>query len=213
MWVYIYTDNWIPNTIKSDLRWATLAWLQAQGWDNILYRFNSYTLNSNWLSPSTTSNNDVAFLYKNIPTLSSNSKIEMNVTWYLSYSFTSNSCSLGYTMTSLTTFPSAFSNSVRALYRTGTNSTPYEIAYNDSTSLCTQPTWTTAWNVTLNVKLNLSTWLIEYKLTWPETYTVSATLTSAQLENVLTYKNIWVIWQSLQQSQTCRIYTVELKVV
>lgn len=192
--------------ITSDLRWATLAGLQAQWWDGILYRNASYVLNANGLTSSST-DNDSAFLYKNIPDLNSNNIITIKLTGNMP-----TWCFIWSDMSNQNVFPAIYSNSLRMWYKTGTQTTPYVISYNDSTALWTQPYWDTNWNITLTTKVNLSTGVIEYNLTSPKTFTSTATLTSTQLTNVLTYKNIWVRTQKFTGGSNWYIYTVELTV-
>lgn len=192
--------------ISSDLRWATLAGLQAQWWDNILYRFASYVLDANGLTNSSTEN-DSAFLYKNIPDLNSNNIITIKLTGNMP-----TWCYIWSDMSNQNTFPAIYSNSLRMWYKTDTKTTPYVISYNDSTALWTQPYWDTNWNITLTTKVNLSTGVIEYNLTSPKTFTSTATLTSTQLTNILTYKNIWVRTQKFGGGYNWYIHTVELTI-
>lgn len=207
--VYIWTDNPIPVRISSDLRWATLAWLQAQWWDWIAYRFNTYRLDSTGLRSSTTSN-DVAYLYKNIPTLSSNNIITIKVTWNVTKG-SDYGANITTHITSTTTFPSSYSNSLSGrFYAWNAAFNNRWIVYNDSTVIGTKPSADTWWDTTLITKINLSTWYVEYTLTSPISFSTSWTLTSAQLTNILTYKNVWVYSQRSTSDAT--IYTVELTV-
>lgn len=197
--------------LTSDLRWATLAWLQSQWWAGIAYRYNTYTLNSSWLTPSKSQRNDVAFLYVNYPDLSSNDIIKCKVTWTLTR-LTTASCCIWYMSSSLLTFPSAFSSELRCFYISATEGVIHWIVYNDSTVIWTQP-WATAWwNFDLTTEINLQTGFIEYKLTSPISFTTSGTLTNAQLGNVLTYKNIWVMAQIFNTQETATIHTVDLTI-
>ena len=195
--------------INSDLRWATLAWLQAQWWDDIAYRFNSYILDSTGLR-SSTSTNDVAFLYKNIPTLNSNNKISIKVTWYLN-TYSNNWCSMGTFMTNTLSFPSAFwATLMNRRTCWGSPTLDSGIVYNETVKSSASSAWYAAWNVTLEATINLSTWLVSYNLTSPTSFTTTYTLSSAELNNVLTYKYVWAYAQKYNADGT--LYTVELTV-
>lgn len=211
--IYIGQDlvrpSWIH--INSDLRWATLAWLQAQWWTGIIYRFNSYILDSNWLSPSWT-NNDVAFIYKNIPQLDSNNKIEINLTGYLTNNSTNNAATGWAIASSVTTAPWIFQTGIRWSYTTWPSPTlPQWIIYND-TWMATWPSTHGAWNLSIKMKINLSTGLVEYNLSSPVSFSTSYTLSSSQLQAMLTYKNIGAFIQTHVTGNTARIYTVSLTV-
>lgn len=211
--IYIWDTQVRPSWIhiSSDLRWATLAWLQAQWWTGIIYRFNSYILDSNWLSPSW-KNNDVAFIYKNIPQLDSNNKIEINLTGYSTGNSTNNAVTGWAIASSVTAAPWIFQTGLRWSYTTWASpALPQWIIYNGSW-MATWPSTHSAWNLSIKMKINLSTGLVEYNLNSPTVFSTSYTLSSSQLQAMLTYKNIGAFIQTHGTGNTARIYTVSLTV-
>lgn len=208
--------------ISSDLRWATLAWLQAQWWTDIT-SVSWYNLNSSWLSNTAVSNNNV-LLYKYVPNLSSNNIITLRTTWYAqrnksSDTYRYNSVIMIWLFNSTDASDNwVYASSLAWDYSAcwSTQDTKTGINYRESnkalTILWTAWTWNQAGSVDMTTRINLNTWLVEYTLTSPQTHTTSATLNSTQLSLARSLKYIWVVAQPKDSSNTTTIYTVELTV-
>ena len=209
--------------ISSDLRWATLAWLQAQGWTNIAAANSGYTLNSSWLTPWTTNSNNNVFLYKYLPELSENSIITLHMTGYATRNSSTNSYQYN-TVAVMWLFNSSnatdswlYSNALQCNYSAcgNTQGTKTWIDYRSGGALTVL--WTAwpsnvAWTVNMTAKINLGTGLVEYKLTSPQTHSTSATLNSTQLALVRGLKYIWFAMSPKDKSNTPTLYTVDLTV-
>lgn len=228
MWVYIGTSE-LKNAyigkvinISSDLRWATLAGLKGQGWTDISY-VSWYNLNSSWLSNTSAQNNNV-LLYKYISDLSSSSVITLHVTWYAQRNKSNDSYKYNSIIgiwlynTSNAANTWIFFSSVNWNYSAcwSTQDTKTGINYRDSnwwlTIIWTAWTWNQAGSVDMTIKINLNTWLVEYKLTSPQTLTTSWTLNSTQLTLARSLKYVWVVAQPKDLSNTTTIYTVDLTI-
>jgi hypothetical protein len=206
--------------ISSDLRWATLAELQAKWWNGIAYN-NQYTLNSTWLHTPNISNS-YCYLYKQITDLSSRHKITIKLTWYA----TRNWSNENYAYNSF--FFSVISKSLNPYYESNANSLFW--CYNASWTTSSLKTWigvflngsysnlswwnywNTAGNVSQTFDIDLSTGVVNYSVTSPTNYSTTATLTASQLENIKSWWYVWVCFWPKDRSNNPVLYTVDLTV-
>lgn len=213
---------WEVIEISSDLRWATLAWLQAQWWTDIWYvSWRPYVLDSSWLYPQNNIANSRDMLYRHIPELTSTSKIKIHCTGYTTRNYSSGSyqyCS--YISLWVADITSSFVPSVweaNWLLFVYNASNPINDKYKcwiycDQVMVWSAVSWATAGNVDLTAEIDLSTKKMKYTITSPVSATTTWTLTDAQLSSILWYKNVWAIVWCFDWSERPKLYTVDITV-
>lgn len=215
--VYLWTDNPYPSTKSIDLRWKTLAQIQAE-WFDVTSRNWSYILDSNGLRTTQKDANNWVQLYYKLPKLlTASNKIYLKQTWY-------GNCSgefWGINVIWVHIWPwdssswHEFYRCIKWQYWTGNyyTSSPSVVkswVLYDESLINSWNGWT-RWNVTIEMNIDLSTGGYSFKCSSPLSYTLTWTLTSSQISTILTYQ--YVIFSLVSYtSWDCRIYTAEFTV-
>ena len=201
-----------PNVINKsiDLRWKTLAQIQAE-WFDIMSWNGSYVLNSNWLCTDGTINNGISLYYNLWTTLKSTNIIKVKATWYIWGG--SNLKWYVFIGTAYEARAWWTKNWTWLQYTSWTSSSGWQTRpYTNTTALGTAwGNWTTG-NVNMEFTLDLNTWNYTGKITSPVTYNTSGTLTASQITNILTYQYISFVIVSYEVNLTNMLYTVEFTV-
>lgn len=197
--------------ITLDLRGKTLTDIQNAGFDGVSWTW--YALDSYWLHLWWTSNTRFS-LYKYVPDLSSDNVVEINMKGSATrnYSWHNYQYNCYFCCWLFLDNVSTWSTSLRCWYNTGTNDHWYIwIEYNESLISTTSSTFVW-WNYDLTARIDLSTWVVNYTLTSPTIFTTTATLTSSQLQNLLTYKYITIQNVVMDGSNSSYLTDVSVKI-
>ena len=161
-----------------DLRWKTLAQIQAEWWD-ITSRNWWYNLNSNWLTTTSSTNNWIE-LYTPIA-LTAWNKVTVNLTGSWTRTDANYSSTLfGWVWTTYGNNTPVFVWAINTWSQWGT--TWFE--YNGSLIWTSWPH--SSWgDFEMTLTFDLRTWAATYTLVWAMNHTTSMTLTSAQISWIL----------------------------
>ena len=211
--VYIWTSGVLKNAYIGevihkyiDVRWKTLAQIQAEWWD--LTYSKSYTLDSNWISVS--ANNSWFNLYYPI-SLTNAHTITLKCTWYTNWW---GSWYWWWAFVWINNATSEFGWYLAWVYQSWNNAgwkgTNIRLWFDNILST----SWgnNTSWDINQTFIINLDTWVCTYNITSPVTFNTSATLTSAQLSQVKQYWYIWFHSEEWTTNYIMRLYTANITV-
>ena len=195
-----------------DVRWKTLAQIQTEWWTFHNNR-GSYTLDSNWISIYQ-QNSQALISYHLSNSLTTNNKITFKVTGNCTSAETT---SWYWGVETIWLF-----NNTELWYRSTWVYGQYHSWYNSwwwftwlgSNDSAISTTWTRNkwWDISFVVTIDLSTWVCTYNITWPVSFSTTATLTSEKINTLLTYRyiNFWV--DEFTANYYMRLHTAELTI-
>ena len=192
-----------------DVRWKTLAQIQAEWWG--LNYWKSYTLDSNWISVSA-NNAWVAFYYP--LSLSNAHNITLKYTWYTNWWGSWYWWGAALWISNNVDFSTTMEWYLLGMYQSWNNAwwkgTNIRLWFNNVLST----SWgnNTSWDINQTFVINLDTWVCTYTITSPVTFNTSVTLTSAQLAQVKQYWYICFTPQEWTANYIMRLYTAEFTI-
>ena len=220
MAIYMMRDGYVIE-LSSDLRGATLAWLQAQWWTDIYGTWDrGYTLDSSWFYPNRVSNNRSA-IFRLVSDIASMSKVKIHCTWILTRNHSANN----YQYCSYVTMwlydlsggnmPDVWNNNWLVFKYNASN--PYNTSakswiYYGSTLIWNEITTHYGGTVDFTAEIDLQAKTVLYKITSPVSATVSWTLTDAQIASIWSYPYVWVMIWHMDPEEREILYTAELLV-
>jgi hypothetical protein len=177
LWDTQIRPSWF--NLTTDLRWETLAWLQALGRDWIT-NYGAYTLNSNWLKNGNSTNNRCALNYDASQLDLTGKKLTLYEEWTIS--------DTGY-----------YAWKVGIRCTNPAMNTYYLEAYLNGWDNAASPCWMWilgqskfwpwtpwSWDYTLKYEIDFSTWETSVISTWAIATTWTYTMSSSEISGVLT---------------------------
>lgn len=210
--IYIWVNNqekqvWphVPTPtayeISYDLRWGTLAGLQAAWFDEIRTS-GQYTFTSDWLQQTWTQNDRVVYVVKRWLDLTNAKKFIASSVWKWQYASWSNGKEIKL-CTDITTSSNNITlvNPRRDTYFTYSNNSwyrnselPYVNASWTSTVLDRGIATSASWEDTMTFTIDFENKTIEWKVAWTNNYTLSANLTDEQYNATRNMTAIYWWW-------------------
>ena len=214
IWTQQVRPAWFTKSI--DVRWKTLAQIQAEWWTLSNWRW-SYTLDSNWITvyPQASASQSSVTLYFDLPQdLTANSKITLSATWYCT---APSGTGYAWWVLSVWIFKTVwnwyYNNQMAACYSNGSSSQAWTTWISiDSASIGSTLTRWVGWNINYTAVFDLKTKTAKFNITWPVTWTTSWTLTTAQVNTVLAYKKACIVVEEFSENYMQRLYTASITV-
>jgi hypothetical protein len=204
-----------------DLKWGTLAGLQAAWFDEI-WTSGSYTFASDWLQQTSSSNDRWTWVIKKWLDLTNARKFIASSVWKWQYASWSNGKEIKLCTDIITSSNDiTLVNPRRDTYCTYSSNNwyrnselPYVHASWTSTVLASGIATSASWEDTMTLTIDFENKTIEWKVAWTNNYTLSANLTDEQYNatrNMTAVLRWWWRWYSSYDSYE-RLKEIYLKI-
>lgn len=177
-------------TFYYNFKWWSLAWFQAAWWSNI-WTNGSYTIDSNWLWQTSSSNDRSVWAFVPVSLTWANKIVFYSVGTYTSASWSNGKhIALSYTNDSERWWQPClyweiwFNTSSPATY------TFNWIVFNWTEKAASRYA-NTSWRTTQTMEVDLVTGLVTYTHSWTNVHTYTYTLTASELSSIKTARYVW----------------------